>query len=77
MFKWVLSRTSKLLGRNVNTTFFSSTYREIFKELVNLKGNETEASIIMKQLGIKASYESASRQVSMMKIFPINRFQPF
>lgn len=70
MFKWALSRTTKLLGRKVDTTFFSSVYREIFKELNEIFKNETNSSKMMKQLGIKAAYESANRQSSLLKMFP-------
>jgi len=70
IFKWAVSRTTKLLGRKVNATFFSSVYREIYKELNGILKNETNSSKMMKQLGIQAAYESADRQSSLLKMFP-------
>ena len=70
MFKFVVSRTAKLVGRNVNSIFYTSTYREIFKELFEISKNETEAAIDLKNIGKKAAFESANRQETIMKMFP-------
>ncbi|MBD3350665.1 MAG: hypothetical protein GF364_04175 [Candidatus Lokiarchaeota archaeon] len=70
MFKFLVSKIAKIVSRNVNSAFFITLYKEIYKEVNDITKNPVESSQIMKELGIKGTRESANRQESLFKIFP-------
>ncbi|MCP4762401.1 MAG: hypothetical protein GY870_11520 [archaeon] len=70
MFKFLVSRTAKLVGRSVDSVFFTSLYREIFKEVLAITKDETQAAKIVKNIGIKGTQESCQRQATVMRLFP-------
>ena len=69
-FKFLVGRAAKMVGRNVNSVFFTTLYREIFKEVFDLTNDEEKTVQIVKQLGILGTSESAHRQESLMRLFP-------
>jgi hypothetical protein len=70
MFKLILGKIAKMISRNVNSAFFITLYREIYKEVNDITKDVVQASKIMKELGIEGTKESAERQESIFKIFP-------
>ncbi len=70
VFRFLVGRMAKFFGRSTNLLFFTSLYREMFKELVDISGNETEASRILKMIGIHGTFESGKRQITLLRMFP-------
>ena len=53
-----------------NLLFFTSLYREMYKEIVDITKDETEASRILKNVGIHGTFESGKRQIAVLRMFP-------
>jgi len=70
VIRFLVGRTAKFFGRNVNLLFFTTLYREMYKELVDITNNETKASRILKLIGINGTFESARRQITVLRMFP-------
>ncbi len=70
VFRFLVGRTAKFFGRNTNLLFFTSLYREMFKELVEITRDETKASRILKMIGIHGTFESGRRQITVLRMFP-------
>ena len=70
VFRFLIGRTAKFFGRNTNLLFFTTLYREMFKELVDITGDETSASRILKMIGIHGTFESGRRQITVLRMFP-------
>ncbi len=65
-----MGRTGKFFGRTTNLLFFTSLYREMYKELVDITNNETLASQVLKNIGIHGTFESGKRQITVLRMFP-------
>ncbi|MBN2155096.1 MAG: hypothetical protein JW776_03565 [Candidatus Lokiarchaeota archaeon] len=70
VFRFLVGRTAKFFGRSVNLLFFTLLYREMYKEIVEVTGNETQASQILKMIGLNGTFESARRQMTVLRMFP-------
>ena len=56
VFRFLVGRTAKFFGRTTNLLFFTSLYREMYKELVDITNDETEASQVLKNIGIHGNF---------------------
>ncbi len=72
VFRFLIGRTAKFFGRNTNLLFFTTLYREMYKEIVDITGDETKASRILKMVGIHGTFESGRRQITVLRMFPNN-----
>ncbi|GAB4310544.1 MAG: hypothetical protein Kow0069_10790 [Promethearchaeota archaeon] len=71
MFKWLVGRIGKLIGRNMNALYYSLLYRELLREVVDAKrGDVNEAFAEFKRLGELGALDSAHRQESVLRYFP-------
>ena len=70
VFRFLVGRTAKFFGRTTNLLFFTSLYREMYKEIVDITKDETEASRVLKNIGIHGTFESGKRQIAVLRMFP-------
>ncbi|MHA1819251.1 MAG: hypothetical protein ACTSU2_13415 [Promethearchaeota archaeon] len=70
VFKFLVGRVAKLVGRKVPTPFYMILYREIYKEILDITRDETKAARIMKEIGIRGTLESSQRQEQVLRLFP-------
>ncbi|MHA1732869.1 MAG: hypothetical protein ACTSU5_13065 [Promethearchaeota archaeon] len=71
MFKWLVSRIGRLIGRKMNALFYQLLYRELLKEVNEIDGNDPAAAFLdFKEMGILGALDSAHRQASVLKYFP-------
>ncbi len=71
MFKWLVSRIGKIIGRKMNALFYQLLYRELLQEIVTINDNDlAKAFEEFKDLGIQGAMDSAHRQAAVLKYFP-------
>lgn len=71
MFKWLVGRIGRLVGRSVNALYYNLLYRELLAEMVALEGDDIKtACVVFKEYGREGARESAQRQRSVLKYFP-------
>jgi len=70
LLSWLIKKIGKSLGRNTKALFYTLLYREIFKEIYDIKKDLDKTVKIMRFIGGEASLESLKRQASILKFLP-------
>jgi hypothetical protein len=72
VFKWLVLKTGMAVMRSTSSLFAMTYNREMFREVLDLVHDPSQATTDMFKIGYLAARESAVRQAAVFKLFPSN-----